>query len=143
MVDEFGELDGVEIAADDILIWGENHEQHDERLEKFFKRYVSWGCLRLNPRKSLFSVNCLQFLGHVISDKSLEPTNEHIQCFIGMPNPTNKREIETFLGMVAYLSKFIPKLSDETAPLREILQKAMIWHWYAKHDKATTRLNLW
>ena len=34
MVDEFGDLDGVEIAANDILIWGENHEQHDERLKK-------------------------------------------------------------------------------------------------------------
>ena len=42
MVDEFGDLDGVEIAADDILIWGENHEQHDERLEIFLQK-VSWG----------------------------------------------------------------------------------------------------
>ena len=122
MVDEFGDLDGVEIAADDILIWGENHEQHDERLENFFKRYREAG-LRLNPRKSVFSVNCLQFLGHVISDKGLEPTNEHIQCVIGMPNPTNKKELETFLGMIAYLGKFIPKLSDETASLREIMQQ--------------------
>ena len=36
-----------------------------------------------------------------------------------MPNPTNKKELETFLGMVTYLSKFIPKLSDETAPIEK------------------------
>ena len=27
-----------------------------------------------------------------------------------MPNPTNKKEVQTFLGMVQYLSKFSPRL---------------------------------
>ena len=139
MVDEFGYLDGVAIAADDILIWGENHEQHDERLDKFFKGWRE-ADLPLNPRQSVFSVNCLQFLGHVISNKGLEPTNEDIQYVIGMPNLTNKKELEAFLGMITYLGKFIPKLSGETAPLHEIMQEDVTWHWYAKHDKAMTRL---
>ena len=37
--------------------------------------------------------------------------------------PKNKTELQRFLGMVTYLGKFIPKLSQETAPLRELLKK--------------------
>ena len=32
MIDEFGQLEGVEVVADDILIWGENVTQHVARL---------------------------------------------------------------------------------------------------------------
>ena len=40
-----------------------------------------------------------------------------------MPIPTNKIELQRFMGIVNYLGKFIPRLSDETAPLRELLKK--------------------
>ena len=38
MIEEFGDIEGVEIVVDDFLIWGENVAQHDERLEKFLNR---------------------------------------------------------------------------------------------------------
>ena len=39
--------------------------------------------------------------------------------------PENKTELQRFLGMFTYLGKFIPKLSQETAPLLELLKKNM------------------
>ena len=47
MIEEFGDIEGVEIVVDDFLIWGENVAQHDERLEKFLNRVRQVG-LKLN-----------------------------------------------------------------------------------------------
>ena len=44
-----------------------------------------------------------------------------------MPIPANKGELQTFLGMVAYLGKFIPHLSDASAPLHSLIVKKSIW----------------
>lgn len=46
-----------------------------------------------------------------------------------MPNPTNVSELRTLLGMINYLSKFIPNLSEIAAPLRQLDKKNIEWHW--------------
>ena len=46
-----------------------------------------------------------------------------------MPAPTNVTELQEFLGLVTYLSPFIPGLSTLTAPLRELLKKDTDFSW--------------
>ena len=53
-----------------------------------------------------------------------------------MPNPTNRKELQRFLGIVTYLSKYIQGMSHLTAPLKELLEKETEWMWLDKHDKA-------
>ena len=45
-----------------------------------------------------------------------------------MKDPENIGELETILGMISYVSKFIPKLSDLNAPLRELKTRDE-WTW--------------
>ena len=52
-----------------------------------------------------------------------------------MRPPENLHELETILGMVAYVSKFIPGLSSLNAPLRD-LKKLADWHWGEKEQAA-------
>ena len=40
-----------------------------------------------------------------------------------METPKDKKELHTFLGMATYMSSFIPKLADHTAPLRGLLKE--------------------
>ena len=42
--------------------------------------------------------------------------------------------------MVTYLGKFIPNLSDVTAPLRELTKKDVVWHWEPEHARAVDSL---
>ena len=139
MINEFGDLEGVEVIVDDFLIWGENDEQHDTRLEKFLERLRNSG-MKLNRQKSKFSVRKVEFAGHTISEHGLEPTDEHIASIFEMPEPTNRGELETFLGMINYLGKFIPNMSSETALLRQLLLKNVAWHWDERHSNAVKRL---
>ena len=52
-----------------------------------------------------------------------------------MPKPTSKTDLQLFLGMVAYLSKFIPNLSDKTKELRELILKETVWDFNEIHER--------
>jgi hypothetical protein len=45
-----------------------------------------------------------------------------------------------FLGMVNYLSSYIPNKSEITRPLRELLKEDCVWHWGEAQDKAVQNL---
>ena len=139
MMLEFGDLEGVEIIVDDFLIWGETQEQHDEHLAKFLERVRQSG-LRLNRDKSVFSVRSVEFSGHIISDQGLQASPERIRAIIDMPYPSDRKELETFLGMVTYLSKFLPNMSEATAPVRELLKSDVVWQWESRHSAAIDKL---
>ena len=53
-----------------------------------------------------------------------------------MPTPTNKTKLQQFLGMVTYLSKFIPDLSLKTTHLRQLLESTVEWNWSEYQEKA-------
>ena len=51
-----------------------------------------------------------------------------------MPTPQNKQDVRRLLGMVNYLQKFSPNLSDATSDLRNLLQEDVLFHW-DPHDQ--------
>ena len=50
-----------------------------------------------------------------------------------MPFSRSKQDLQRFLGMLAYLSKFIPQLSEQTHQLRELVKKDSIWNFTVTH----------
>ena len=50
-----------------------------------------------------------------------------------LPPPQDKQELMRFRGMIQYLAKFIPNLSEVSAPLRKLLENAM--HGIGKRSK--------
>ena len=132
-------LDGVEVIMDDILVWGATEDEHDQRLELVLKRIESKN-LKLNPSKCRFKVKEVTYIGHVLSEKGVSPDPRKVEAVRGMQIPTNKTELQRFLGTVNYLGKFIPNLATETAPLRKLLAKDVAWHWQHEQADAFDRL---
>ena len=42
--------------------------------------------------------------------------------------------------MINYLAKYIPNMSDLTAPLRSLRKSNVPWTWFPEHDTALTKL---
>ena len=57
-----------------------------------------------------------------------------------MATPTNQKELQEFLGVVTYMSPFMPKLSDATEPLRGLLKKDVEFCWTSSHEAAFQRV---
>lgn len=53
-----------------------------------------------------------------------------------MQPPQSKPELETLLGMVNYLARFTPHLSEVNPPLRQLLKQDCEFIWDAVHDRA-------
>lgn len=53
-----------------------------------------------------------------------------------MQPPKNRSELETVLGMITYLEKFAPSLSEVTAPMRMLLSSRSEFVWDAAQDEA-------
>ena len=57
------------------------------------------------------------------------PADEKIRAVLNMKRPENKKELQTFLGFITYLQKILPNMSDVSAPLRQLLESKVEWHW--------------
>lgn len=101
---------------DDIIVWGSNREEHDERLRKVLDKTREVN-LKLNKDKCEFGVKTLTFVGDVVSEEGVKPDPRKASAINNMERPNNKDEVRRFLGMVTYLAKFVPQLSALSAPL--------------------------
>ncbi len=128
-IDEcFEGLTGVVSIVDDILVFGKTREEHDNNLQAALQR--SWeNGVRLNEDKLEVGVSEVTYFGHVLSAEGLKPDPAKVSAVKDMLPPTSKAELETILGMVTYLSRFAPNLSEITSPLRKVLAKAVDFSW--------------
>ena len=63
-----------------------------------------------------------------------------VKAVLEMPAPTDKAGIQRLLGMIQYLSKILPHLSDMTKPLRDLTQQDVEWCWGDGQDLALKQI---
>ena len=78
--------------------------------------------MKLNRDKCEFRKNSISYAGDVLRGQVCRPDPEKVRAVKEMPPPTNVKEIQTLLGFVQYLGKFIANLSEIIAPLRQLLE---------------------
>ena len=132
-------LPGVIVIFDDILIYAKDKEEHNRSLELLLKRTQENG-IQLNRKKCKFYVDELTYIGHVISKDGVKPDFNKISDIMNMPAPQNKTGVQRLLGMVTYLAKFIPNMSQLTHPIRTLLNKDTHFHWSYEQDKALEKI---
>lgn len=126
-------LEGVAVVMDDILVWGRSREQHDANLEHVLRRCREYK-LKLNRKKCRFLQESVRYLGHILTRDGLSLDPQRLEDILQVQTPSNQKELQTFLGMVNFVSRFIPNMSDLTAPLRELLKKNVAWLWEDRQD---------
>lgn len=52
-----------------------------------------------------------------------------IQAFCELKTPENKKELQRFTGMITYLSKYLPNMSDKTTIISRLLSDKYEWTW--------------
>lgn len=115
----FSDPEGVIVYIDNILIWGKNKEEHDMRLDKVLQRIRENG-VKLNYEKCKIGVTEVNYVGHIFSKDGLKPDDEKIRAILEMKKPENREQLESFLGMLTYLSRYIPNVSQKNAVLRNL-----------------------
>ena len=68
------------------------------------------------------------------------PDLEKISAIHDMPTLSCEQDLQRLMGMTSYLAKYIPSMSELTAPLRSLLKCDVLWAWFPEHDTALTKL---
>ena len=121
-------MEGVLCQTDDILIFGKDQEEHDDRVTAVLK-WIEAAGVTLNPNKYEFGKMSLKFLGHIIDQNGIRPDPDKTAAIMQMQPSKTVSKLRRFLGMVNQLGKFTPKLTELTHPLRELLSRSRTWTW--------------
>ena len=125
---------------DDILVYGKgNTEQeavvdHDKNMLSLMERCKEQN-ITLNRDKMQLKKSQVCLMGHLLTAKGVQADPEKIRAITEMPNPTDVKGMQRFLGLVNYLSKFLPRLSTVCEPLRLLTLKDTEWCWLEIHDE--------
>ena len=133
-------LENVECKADDLLIYStiETLEEalikHNRCLEKLFCRLAERN-VKINRDKLNLCQTSVKFFGHVITNQGLQPDEAKISAIRNYPTPSDSKAVHRFIGMVNYLSRFIPNLSTNLTNLRKLIIKDQPWRWTEVEQK--------
>ena len=59
-----------------------------------------------------------------------------------MPAPKNKRELQSFLGIINYLGKFSPGTAEVCDPLQKLTSSRTMWMWNASYQQLFDKAKL-
>ena len=122
-VDEtLGDLPSVTGIANDIVVYGYDDRDHDNNLRAVLQRARETGLL-FNLDKCKFKCARIPFFGHIIGADGLQPDPRKIESILSMDPSTSLASLQTFLGMVQFLSRFIPNLASTAAHLWSLTKK--------------------
>ena len=121
--------------ADDVLVFATEYEKFKENVINFLDRCVEHD-LHLIPEKIRINVDSVPFFGQTLTKDGLQMDANKWQVIQNWPQPKNVQELQSFLGSVNYLSKFIAHFSSFRKPLQDLLKSSNKFVWLKVHDKA-------
>ena len=128
-------IPGVANLSDDIIVHAKNMKEHDERLRKTLHRLLEAG-LTLNGEKCRYRKDEIEFLGHKLTAKGLDPARSKVEAIINAREPQNVSEVRSFLGLANYCARFIPNYASVVDPLRKLTRKNQKFDFGPEQRKA-------
>lgn len=135
----FGDLAGVGLYFDDLVITGENELEHDHNLQLVLERALKYN-IKFNSSKIQFKSKSVKFMGQIYSKAGVQPNKIYVKAILDLPQPKNKNDLLRVLGMAKYLGKFVPNMSKISAPLRELTRLDCVWNWQDIHEQSLFQL---
>jgi hypothetical protein len=90
-------------------------------LRLAFEKMCQYG-LKMNPLKCAFGISAGKFLGFIIHEHGIEIDHKKVKSIKKVKAPTYKKELQSFLGKVNYLRRFISNLSGKLKAFTPILR---------------------
>lgn len=121
---------------DDILIFTDGTWQdHLKHLRIVLTRIRNAG-LTLNVNKCVFGVAEVDYLGHRIGLGQVKPSEKKVQALLDFPLPTNRKQLQSYLGLAGYYRKFLPNFSQIVSKLTDLLKIGVKFEITPEAEKA-------
>jgi hypothetical protein len=128
------------IYLDDIFIFSNSIEEHENHLSIVFD-ILREQKLYLSAKKVDLYSEQMDCLGHLIDHCGLHADGDKMKSVRHWPKPRDYNDVQKFLGMINYLSQFMPDVSAFTSPLSGISRMG-VWCWTPLHKKCFEMLKV-
>ena len=127
----------VEIYIDDVVVKSKSSDGHVSDLREVLERTRKYS-LKMNPTKCAFGVSAGQFLGFIVHERGIEVSQRSVKAIKEIKPPGTKKELQSLIGKINYIRRFISNLSGRIEPFTPLLRiKAdQEFIWEAQHQKA-------
>ena len=126
------------VYLDDIIIWSQTAEEHIRNVKTILNALKNANLYANRNKTSLFCHE-INFLGHKISHAGIEADNRKVEKILNWPRPKSATEVRRFLGLVRYLSVFLPRLAIQSEVLTALTLKSCEKHfpeWTQEYEDA-------
>jgi hypothetical protein len=137
-------LKGVEVIADDILVYGnganedEGLRNQNKNLHALFERLRSKN-MKINESDIKLAQKELRSFAHILTGDGVKIDPDKTTAICNMSRPKNQADIHQILGLTTYLSKFLKNVSDVCEPLRQLMLKDK-FQWLPEHERIFMRI---
>nr|KYP56848.1 Retrovirus-related Pol polyprotein from transposon opus [Cajanus cajan] len=76
----------------------------------------------MNPLKCAFGVSAGDFLGFIVHQKGIEIDKNQTRAIMETKPPSNNKELQSLLGKINFLRRFISNLSGKTKVFSPLLR---------------------
>ena len=129
------------VIADDIMVAGkqQNHRDHDVALITLLETARKCN-VRLNFDKLQYKKTEVDFFGETYTTSGCKPAQSKVSAITEMPAPTCKKQVQSFIGMVNFLSKFSARLLELVGPIRELTKEKVPFNWGPEDQEALEQM---
>jgi hypothetical protein len=125
----------IVIYLDDITVFSNSDDEHLKHLKRVFQKCRRFG-ISLNPKKSNFGMQEGKLLGHIISKEGIKIDPNRVAAILKIDTPRSKKEVQSFLGRVNFLRRFIPNLEEIIKFITSMLRKGSEIKWTPEARKS-------
>ena len=126
-------IEGLEFNSalaylDDVIVFGGTIDETMDRMTIVLDR-LRGANLKLKAKKCLLFATQVKYLGHVISEEGVSTDPDKIRDIVNWHVPRTIKQTRSFLGMINYYSRFVPKLAEVAHPLHQVTKKNAKFEW--------------
>ena len=126
------------IYLDNIIIWSNSLKEHNKNVALVLQALAD-AQLYCNPKKTYLYCEEINFLGYNISQRGIEADTSKMEHVLNWPIPKSATHVRQFLGLVRYISMFLPKIAEYTVVLNKLTHKnceKKFPAWMDRHQRA-------
>ena len=123
-----GQIKDKRRLKNDITVFSKNAADHFQHLKVIFERCREYG-ISLNPKKNIFSVHESKLLGFIVSKEGITIEPERVSAILVLLLLAHKKGLQSFLGRINFIRRFIPNVAELLSPLTAMLKKGIVFSW--------------
>ena len=96
--------------------------------------------VKLNYDKLKFKCTEVNFYSKTYTTVGHKPAQNKFTAIVKMPLPNSKKEVQSFIGMGNYLTKFLPRLTKLSKPIRDLIKEKVPFNWGPEQQESFNML---